>query len=378
MKKSYTNHLGEIETQNLQLALDKFDLGTLVSAEAITHGLFGQNVSLTTTKGSFIFRGKPRSSGQFEYERYMGERLHAATDVPVPRPYRIDASSELFGWPYVIMPKLPGLSLESPEAKKGLTREDGIEIAGAMGELLREMQRLRNPYCGVYDAEIDKVLPISPVFIPSWEKQNIPQTPAAFDTAIAAANASYPQWLSARIMWFLETSAKPNDQAKGRPATADDSNWVNALLQENGHALREPFEPCFVMDDFKEGNTVVSKVDGKWKVTGVFDLGTSYFGDGEADLSRTLLTYGIGGPHPMERSRAFLQAYLRGQTAETIRPGFLERALLYILMDSAVFWYCFRNWGGNEKSADFRSWFEPMLSTSKSNLTTILEEVLRR
>ncbi|MDP6358611.1 MAG: hypothetical protein QF473_26060 [Planctomycetota bacterium] len=99
----YSERLGQIRNQSFQLALDRFGLGDFVSAQAIPHGLFGQNVFLTSTEGEYVFRGHPLYRGQFETERFMAERLHKETDAPVPWPYLVDGSDDIFGWAYTIM-----------------------------------------------------------------------------------------------------------------------------------------------------------------------------------------------------------------------------------------------------------------------------------
>jgi hypothetical protein len=177
MKKLYSKRLGEIEEQCFQTAVEKMGLGDLVSVEPIPYGLFGQNVFLNTTTGQFVFRGCPHGPGQFAYERFMAERLHAETTTPVPLPYLIDESTDIFGWSYVIMPRMPGLQTESAEVRANLTEEDRIGIAVAMGELLLEMHKLKHPYCGQLDAETLTVIPVDALFTPHWEKQKVPGRP---------------------------------------------------------------------------------------------------------------------------------------------------------------------------------------------------------
>jgi hygromycin-B 7''-O-kinase len=377
MKKSYSQRLGEIEDKSFQAALEKFELGDLVSAEAIPHGLFGQNVLLHTTKGEFVFRGCPHGPGQFAHERFMAERLQAETSVPVPWPYLVDASSDIFGWPYAIMPRMPGLQLESPGERAALTDDDRLGIAEAMGELLREMQGLRHPHCGSFESAPNRIAPLHAPYIPPWVQDKASATVDSGADAAASPEAVFQKWITSKIRWYLHDAVEANDEATGRVTTPGDLQWVETVIQDHQHALLEPFRPCFVMDDFKEGNTVVTKMEGKWKVTGVFDFGTAYFGDGEADLSRLLLMYGLADPEGSERAHAFLKAYFRGHTAEPLRPGFLERARLYVLVDSAVFWRCFRKLGNYDKFPDFRAWLEPQLSAIHKNLAGIVQSIFK-
>jgi len=73
--------------------------------------------------------------------------------------------------------------------------------------------------------------------------------------------------------------------------TAEDLRWVEDLIGDAQEALNEDFEPCMVMEDYKEGNLVVMQQEGRWQVSGIFDLMEAHFGDGEADLSRPIAEY---------------------------------------------------------------------------------------
>jgi len=228
------------------------------------------------------------------------------------------------------------------------------------------------------------VAPLDATYTPPWEKKKPPEKPDLSIDSVAASKANFQPWLLSRIRWYVHQAVESNDASNGRVTTAGDLKWVETMIQNNKDALLEPFQPCFVMDDFKEGNTVVTKMEGAWKVTGVFDFGTAYFGDGEADLSRILLLYGIantgmdGYAHALLRTQAFLKTYFHGDTAETIRPGFLERAMLYFLMDRAVFWYCGRKLGNYDKFPGLRAWCEPQLHAIHSSLGGIVQNILKR
>jgi len=55
-----------LSTQQLQTALDRFQLGRLIHAEPIPLGNFGQNVFLTSTQGAFVLRGNLLDASQFK------------------------------------------------------------------------------------------------------------------------------------------------------------------------------------------------------------------------------------------------------------------------------------------------------------------------
>ena len=107
----YSHRLGELSGAQFQAALDRFDLGQFIRAEPISAGNFGQNVYLTSATGEYVLRGAPFWPYQFPRERFFTDLLHARTRAPVPWPYLLDPEDDIFGWSYVIMPRMPGLQL---------------------------------------------------------------------------------------------------------------------------------------------------------------------------------------------------------------------------------------------------------------------------
>ncbi len=355
----YSQRLGNIQDQSFQLALTRFGLGDFVSAEAIPHGLFGQNVYLTSTKGEYVFRGNPLSAEQFETERFMVEHLHAKTSVPVAWPYLVEPSDELFGWPYIIMPRLSGLPLASPAVKATLSEGERVEIAAGMGEALAGLHQFQQPQPGIYDAETGTVRPLRENYVPPWEI-TAAYWDDEYDLSLSSAEV-YRRWIYSRINFFLQRALAISDPTTGRTTTPEDVSWINAIFDEYSPALLEPFQPCFVMNDFKEGNTIAAKIDGRWQITGVVDLMEGYFGDGEADLSRILSEYNIGEPNAEERVHAFLEAYCRTLGEQAARPGFMKRFAIYLIMDQMILWASGRPLGWFDGVADFRTHCERYL-----------------
>src|SRR5437588_5404134 len=105
--RMYSQRLGVIADDQFQAALDHFKLGTFIKAELIPFGNFGQNVFVTSSQGEFVLRGRPHFWWQFPTEEFYVRQLHERKQVPVPWPYRIDPAPDIFGWSYVIMPRLP-------------------------------------------------------------------------------------------------------------------------------------------------------------------------------------------------------------------------------------------------------------------------------
>ncbi|HSU91899.1 MAG TPA: phosphotransferase, partial [Sporolactobacillaceae bacterium] len=129
-----SKRLGALRTEQFDAALARFGLGKFIRAELIPFGLFGQNVFVTSSGGQFVLRGSPHFEWQFPTERYFVDLLHAKTAVPVPSPYLIDESPEIFGWSYVLMPRMPGIQVDDPTAKAKLSPGDRRQMAHAMGE----------------------------------------------------------------------------------------------------------------------------------------------------------------------------------------------------------------------------------------------------
>jgi len=355
---NYSKRLGEIQDKSFQIALDRFGLGGFVSAEAIPHGLFGQNVFVTSTKGEYVFRGNPLYPGQFEIERFMAEQLHSKTKTPVPWPYFVDEKPDFFGWPYAIMPRLTGLQLASSEVRSEISEADCLGIAEAMGVNLAIMHQLQHPYPGFYDPKTDRIKPLTEIFVPQWVQADERCDNQSGETV--SAEEVYRRWICSRVNFFLGNALKTSDISLGRVTTENDAQWVASVLEDSKESLLEPFHPCFVMDDYKEGNTVAEKIDGRWRITGVFDLGESYFGDGEADLSRTFAEY-RNGKNGEARAYTFLHAYLNNRKDAVMRPGFQERFGVYTLMDRLIIWAHGRRLGWFDGISNFRSWCEPQM-----------------
>lgn len=157
----YSPRLGRIAPVQFQAALDRFGLGRFVRATSVRGGNFGQVLFLTSTVGDWVLRGSPLLPGQFRQERFFARLLRERTRVPVPWPYLLDEGTDIFGWSYVIMPRLPGLDLEDEAVAASLSAEDRQAIARALGATLAEMQGLVWPVSGEYDAQRDAIRPFA-------------------------------------------------------------------------------------------------------------------------------------------------------------------------------------------------------------------------
>jgi aminoglycoside phosphotransferase (APT) family kinase protein len=325
LTRVYSERLGLLTAEQFQAALDRFDLGELLDASSAKQGLFGQIVFLKTSSGDYVFRGNPHA-GQLAVEEYFARRLHGRTAVPVAWPYLVERTTELFGWPYAIMRRLPGVMPLDQDIWTSLSPADRLAVAGALGEGLAELQSAAWPQAGAFDQKTGEIV------------------------AFAEPHGS-------RVTGEIERWLRDSAGASSRTTPADIA-WVHGYVAAAKEALAVPFVPTFVHHDYKPGNAVMQQsAPGRWRVSGVFDFQEGFVGDGEEDLSRA--TCELAG---MDRAlgRAFVGAYLERRPS---RPGFRERFAAYLIRDRLVIW-----WYGQKHGCWFppelglREWLEPQLA----------------
>jgi len=319
----YSRHLGRIRTEQFQAALDRFGLGSLVRAEPIGSGITRQNCFVSSSAGRYVLRGGPLWPNQFAEERFLAEQVHLHTQVPAPWPYLVDDSTDIFGWSYALMPRLPGLPW--PDFWEGRDAGARLGVARALGRGLALLQELRWPFAGAYDASAGAVVP----FPAGCEQRVIPGIRKGFE----AARALTP------------------DQVGDA-----DLAYVEGVIGRAEPALRVAFEPRFVMPDYKEDNVVLEPTAEGGRVCGVFDLG-GHFGDGEAALARQRAMYLERDP---ALAAAFVGEYL---AARPPRPGFAERLAVYQLNERLEIWEWARRTGVArwDPALSLRAWLLPFV-----------------
>lgn len=322
----YSQRLGSIQPAQFQAALDRFDLGTFVRAEAIPFGLFGQNVFVTSTKGAYVLRGTAHYDWQLPKEQFIARLLHEQASVPTPWPYEVDTDESIFGWlyGYALMPRMPGSQLADPAVANAFSFEDRREIARALGEMLAQVHGVHWPFAGAYDLK-SATIQAFPNGFETWiveEIRGLMRYAVSFDTGTSAA-----------------------DQA-----------WVETVIEQTRDALAVPFTLSLVLHDYKEGNVTVEQRSGRWQVSGVFDLMEAIMADGEMDLVRQTAAYLDAGQSAW--ASAFVAAYTQ---AAPLRPLARERLLLYLVYDRLIIWTYFHQphivsqWGG---PGSFQAWVE--------------------
>ena len=325
--REYSQRLGVLTHEQLQAALDRFGLGELIAAEAAPGGLFGQNVMLTTSSGAFVLRGNPHA-GQMRHEHHAARVIRERTCVPVPWPYLIEDDPALFGWPYAVMPRLSGVQLADGDVRKQLSPEDRRGIVVAMAECLAELHSAPFDFHGVYDEKADAFVP---------------------------AELPFAQWFGEWTRWWLQ---RCRDEEHSDATTDDDVAWVEEILRQAAPALDEPFAPVLVHTDVQEGNVVAEKTDGRWRISGLFDLAETTLSDGEYDLARAYCGYQARA----DAGRLYLETYLRQRPA---RPGWSERFRHYVLHDRLIIWeYGQRNRVWFRPGMCLREWLEPIVAAA--------------
>ena len=287
----YSERLGVIRPGQLERVCERFDLGLLERAAPATAGLWGQIILLTTTTGEFVLRGNPTSPHQLHKERAVAAALHGRSALGVPWPYVVDDDTDLFGWTYAVMPRLPG----TPGNVLWSSADDRARVcrARAHGDALGRLHEVAFPAPGPYDPDQDRFV-------------------AAGDFRV----------------WTLDRLKSLRSLCRSADALlSDDERFIDALLESSVGALDEPLTPVLVHHDFSLANTIYAGAGGDHEATGVLDLGEAHIGDGDEDLIRFLFR------RKAAQRRAFVAAYRRRSPA---RPGAGDRLAIYAVSGPVV------------------------------------------
>lgn len=272
-----TNQIGDVSFSSLQEALHEFDLGILEEYKQTEKGVMGQTLLIRTSQGEYILKGNPLYVGQLQEEQFFAQQLAEHTAIPVPVPYLLQKNTDLLGWSYAIMPRLPGKHLYDSSHQAALGQDEQEEIASMLAHSLVELHRWKVPDAGEYDPIAERIVPFA---------------------------GTYLDWLYGTIRhWLL-------DAQKYSVITDADIAWVDEQLRLAEVAFEAMPVPGFVMGDFKVENFVIQKIGSHasdWRISGLFDFTTSYFGDGTADLTKMTAMY-IHKNQP-ELAKRFLHTY---------------------------------------------------------------------
>jgi len=289
-------------------------------------------VFLTSTKGEYVFRGRPFYNEQFDVEKFAVENLREKTNVTTAYPYIIDNDTDIFGFKYAIMPRMSGIqTMNGGTLILDLSKDERLKIARAMATALAEMHKLT--------FELVKYQKDADLFTPPNMLQEY---------------SAHAELTIGRIANEIEDLIE---------IKSDDIKYINDIIMKNKDSLLIPFEPRFLMGDFKEDNVLFSNDNSEWKVCAVFDFAMSHFGDCEKDLSRICAMYIDEDEMDKNASltKEFVNTYIK---LNPPREKFLERLKLYMLEERKGIWWWAKtqNRAWWDKNMNFTEWLAPYLN----------------
>ncbi len=304
---------------NINQLLATHHLGTLLQVNETKEGAMKQTLSVSSTKGNWIFKGNPVYEGQLEEEKFFIDALAEKTTVNLPIPYRIHPDAEPLGFACSIMPTLPGKHLHDLENE--LTHQDRMSIAGKLATLLKELHAWQGETYGQLD-------PIKHTIVPF--------------------ESSYKDWLFNRIVYWF------HDAKQYSTLMEADENWLKNELHNAEEAFTKAREPRFIMGDFKPGNFLLEEKNGDWAVSGLFDFTNSYFADPLTDLTKMILYY--DRHEQVEIGKFFISQYVTNDQLEV-----QQRLRIHLLHQLVLDWGFFH---AMEKpiNVSFEKWVKTRLA----------------
>ena len=282
--------------------LSRWKLGTLHSYKPTEHGVMKQTLFIHASSGDYVFKGNPLYPGQLREEQYMIEQLKKHTKAPVPTPYVIDPAEDLFGYSYAIMPLLPGIHYHEL-GKLTLSEEEHEVILSRLAVALRELHTWRTPIAGEYDPLTEDI--------------------RSFDQGL------YP-FLKQQILYWLE------DARKYSPIEDEDIIWAREKILAAESSFCNIDTYSFVMGDYKSENILIQQNAGEWKVSGIIDFTTAYFGDPLADVVK--FTNQLLWKGQQKRAGFFLSSYLQAANISSSPHDISSRLSIHFLYSVILRW----------------------------------------
>ncbi|WP_211745820.1 aminoglycoside phosphotransferase family protein [Paenibacillus sp. Marseille-Q4541] len=294
--------MADIKQSTLQDMLSRWNLGTLYSYKPTDHGMMKQTLFIYTSSGNYVFKGNPLFPGQWKEEKFIIDQLSIHTNAPVPMPYLMDTNEDLFGYSYALMPLLPGVHYHDLDLHS-LTEDEHSAILILLAATLVDLHGWETALAGEYDPGTDRIQP--------------------FDN-------SYYHFLEHQIMYWLE------DARKYAPIKETDVTWVREQMISAEAAFRHLNTYSFVMGDYKSENILLQQHTDKWKVSGVFDFTTAYFGDPLADVVK--FTNQLLWKGQQKEAALFLTSYLQRNDRSFSRNDVSSRLTIHFLYSLILKW----------------------------------------
>lgn len=239
----------------------------------------GTNVVVSNEAGQIIKLFPPFLRQKFEAERLVLARLHGKVPAATPE---ILWEAELEGWPYLVMSRLPGHTLE--EVWPSLSGAERVEALARIGEIMRAAHAL--PTGGLEGIDL------------GWD--------AFVERQIAGC--------------------QDRQRRMGLPERL--VSQIPAYLASARTLLPRSVVPVLLTGEYTPENLLVTRTGGTWSVTGMIDFADACLGPPEYDLLGPCLFLAAGSE---ELQRAFLVACGYRITALTpeLRRKLMALALLH-------------------------------------------------
>lgn len=239
----------------------------------------GTNVVVSNDAGQIIKLFPPFLRHQFEAERLSLGRFHGTVPVATPE---LLWQAELEGWPYLVISRLPGRTLE--EAWPAMSGAERAEALARIGEIMRAAHAL--PTAGLESIDL------------GWD--------AFLERQIAGCESRHrrmglPERLASQIPAYLESA--------------------RALLPRS-------VAPVLLTGEYTPQNLLVTRAGGRWRVTGMIDFADACLGAPEYDLLGPCLFLSAGSA---DLQRAFLGAcgYAPADLGPALSRKLMALALLH-------------------------------------------------
>ena len=221
-------------------------------------------------------------SDDFAAEARSLEHLRTESACPVPAVYLHDSSGELIPHAFLLLEHIPGVCLKGLELDSDERADIDTQLADVLLELHSHTGR-------------------------SWGGVSTPSSAASWGDLFAARLA----------------------EARRHPAVAErmsprELDLVDRAIAAARSALSESGEPTLVHGDVWDGNIIIRRERGRWRIAGLLDPGAHY-ADVELELSY-LEVFDV-------RRDALLAAYTRHSP---LRPGYDRRRLFYWLRTALI------------------------------------------
>lgn len=271
-----------LDAQGWILAIEELCMQHGLSPSDITPFTDGSNLIASVADCFVVKIFPPFHQNQWESERRTLARLWGnglPTSVPIPR--LIAEGKREDGWTYVILSRLPGVTLESVWPR--LVHDERVEIMSQIGRIMAE----------VHAVPVGELQDLDPPWVP---------------------------FLRAQVK-----SCKARHERLGMPA------WfvgeIEAYVASN--LVLDPNEsPVILTGEYTPFNLLVGQMDSQWRITGMIDFGDAMIGYREYDFLGPCLFLGEGNASLIDSLfHAYGYASPRGDSA--LRKRLMSLAILH-------------------------------------------------